>query len=134
VCSHIHSLYVHLDRCLNDIEWIDNLVTMPPLWLLRYAYFVRSANDSRLQAKSATNNLDSYVKECWDLKRNDKLDQLELDFTPYEQAIDPMVSTRRQCQHRYVNDWTSHGMCAIEQMPNGMLEQLVVLSTICIRW
>lgn len=123
---------------VKDLETIgDILVTIPPLWFLRHAYFVRAAKDSKLQAKTATRNLQSYVHECWDLKEKHLLESVELRLVPVDRAISTIHLTEENCdknETRQTEDWCTYGVCLLKQMPDEVLEQVVVLSTICVRW
>jgi hypothetical protein len=110
---------------------------MPPLWFLRYAYFVQSVKDSKLQAKHANMNLESYVSACWDLKEKQQLHLMEFELGPIDQAISTIEINTGQCdrnEEMNAGDWCAYGICLMKQMPDEMLEQVVVLSTICLRW
>jgi hypothetical protein len=113
------------------------VVTMPPLWFLRYAYFVQSVKNSKLQAKYAHNNLESYVSECWDLKEKRQIHSMEFQLGPSEQAKSTIKINSGECERQEemnAGDWCAYGICLMEQMPDEMLEQVVVLSAICVRW
>jgi hypothetical protein len=121
-----------------SVETIEILVTIPPLWFLRHAYFVRAAKDSKLQAKTATRNLQSYVHECWDLKEKQLLDSVEMHLAPADRMISTVGSRQDNCEQQnetmLAEDWCTYGVCLLKQMPDDVLEQVVVLSTICVRW
>ena len=112
---------------------------MPPLWFLRYAYFVQAVKDSKLEAKIASSNLESYVEECWQLKDQRSLDRIQIQTAPIDQATSIVHDHYQQqrCSRtkmRGHNDWCAEGICWMEQMPSEMLEQVIVMSTICLRW
>jgi hypothetical protein len=110
---------------------------MPPLWFLRYAYFVQSVKNSKLQAKYAHNNLESYVSECWDLKEKKHSKLMEFKLTSADQAISTIGINNSECDRKEdmnAGDWCAYGICLMKQMPDEMLEQVVVLSAICVRW
>lgn len=113
------------------------LVTMPPLWFLRYAYFLQAVKDSKLEAKIASSHLESYVTECWKLKDEQSLDHIQLTQGPMETAISTLDEHPSRCPTADLNrrnDWCAQGICWMEEMPDDMLEQVIVLSTICLRW
>ncbi len=112
------------------------VVTMPPLWFLRYTYFVKSVKDSKLQAKHADINLESYVNECWDLKEKKQIHSIDF-IVSNDQARSTIKINNGECERNEeieVGDWCAYGICLMEQMPDEMLEQVVVLSAICFRW
>ncbi|CAF1302337.1 unnamed protein product [Adineta steineri] len=134
-------IYVH--RKIVEYFWINTGVaifitfTMPPLWVLRYAYFVQSVKDSKLQAKHANLNLESYVSKCWDLKEKQQLHLMEFEIVSMNQAkstIEINNSTCDRIEEINADDWCVYGICLMKQMPDEMLEQVVVLATICLRW
>ena len=113
------------------------VVTIPPLWCLRYVYFVQSAKDSKIQARNANINLESYVTECWNLKGRNQLDKLSFELGPAYQAISTVDVNASECDRREAvaaGDWCAYGICRLKQMPDDVLEQVVVLSTIFVRW
>lgn len=113
------------------------VVTMPPLWFLRYAYFIQSVEDSRVQTRQASVNLESYVSECWELKDRKQFNTMEYEFEPKDQAISTIEINDNECQrNKRINtsDYCGYGICLMKEMPDEMLEQVVVLSTICFRW
>ena len=110
---------------------------MPPLWFLRYAYFVQSVKDSKLQAKHASINLESYINECWDLKEKNQVDLMEFELGPSDQALSTIEINNGECDRKLemnAGDWCASGICLMNQMPDEMLEQVIVLSAICVRW
>jgi len=110
---------------------------MPPLWFLRYAYFVKSVKDSKVEAKRANINLESYVTECWNLKERKQLYLIEFEQGSINQTISTIEINNDECnQNEQINtsDWCIYGICLMKQMPDEMLEQVIVLSTICFRW
>lgn len=114
-----------------------NLVTMPPLWFSRYGYFIQSVKNSKVQAKHANINLESYVSECWTLTEKKQLDRIEFRRGPSEQALSTISKNNSECDQKdamNAGSWCAYGICLMKQMPDEMLEQVVVLSTICVRW
>ncbi len=110
---------------------------MPPLWFLRYAYFVKFIKDSKLQAKHANINLESYVSECWDLTEKSKLYSIDFQKGLPEEAVSTVEKLSQECSENEAKndeDWCAYGICLMKQMPDEMLEQVFVLSTICVRW
>lgn len=112
---------------------------MPPLWLLRYIYFIESVKDFKLQAKQANINLNSYVNECWKLKEQRQLITMEFQQELDNQTISiiELNTDKNQCyENKKMNkkNWCMDGICLMKQMPDEMLEQIVVLSAICFRW
>ena len=117
------------------ILWV--VVTIPPLWCLRYVYFVQSAKDSKIQARNANINLESYVMECWNLKGRNQLDTMGFELGPADQAMSTVDANASECDRREAldaGDWCAYGICRLKQMPDDVLEQVVVLSTIFVRW
>ena len=113
------------------------VVTMPPLWFLRYAYFIQSVNDSRVQTREASANLDSYVSECWDLKDRNQVNLMKYEFESMNQTVPMIEINENECQRikrSNMSDYCGYGICLMKEMPDEMLEQMVVLSTICFRW
>src|ERR1700722_17443406 len=110
---------------------------MPPLWFLRYAYFVQSVKDFKVQAKQANINLESYVSECWKIKERKEFHSMEFQLVPMDQAKSTVEINNDECNQNEKNnagDWCIYGICLMKQMPDEMLEQVVVLSAICFRW
>ena len=110
---------------------------MPPLWFLRYAYFVQSVGYSRLQAQQANINLESYVSECWNLKEKNQLDLIVFQLGPSKHALSTVEGKTDECNSKNEmksGDWCTYGICLSKQMPDDMLEQVIVLSAICFRW
>jgi hypothetical protein len=113
------------------------VVTMPPLWFLRYVYFVQSVKDLKVQAKQANINLESYVSECWNLKEKKQLHLMEFELGPTDQAVSTVEINNDECnrnENSTHENWCAYGICLMKQMPDEMLEQVVVLSAICFRW
>ena len=114
------------------------LVTMPPLWISRYGYFIQSVKNLKVQAKHANTNLESYISECWDLTERKELDFIEFRRTESpEQALSTINKNISECNQKdemNAGSWCAYGICLMKQMPDEMLEQVVVLSTICVRW
>jgi len=110
---------------------------MPPLWFLRYVYFIQSVKDSKLQAKQANINLESYVSECWNLKERRQLYLMEFEQGLINQTISTIEINNNECYQNEkisIGNWCTYGICLMKQMPDEMLEQVVVLSAICFRW
>lgn len=110
------------------------VVTMPPLWVLRYAYFIQSVKDSRVQTRQASVNLESYVSECWELKDRKQFNLMEYEFEPMDQTVSTIEINNNECHRNNPSDYCAYGICLMKEMPDEMLEQVVVLSTICFRW
>ncbi|CAF1312314.1 unnamed protein product [Rotaria magnacalcarata] len=137
-------LKVNIHRKLVEYFWINSgvaifiIFTMPPLWISRYGYFIQSVKNLKVQAKHANINLESYVSECWDLKERKELDFIEFRRTEsLEQALSTINKNISECNQKdemNAGSWCSYGICLMKQMPDEMLEQVVVLSTICVRW
>ncbi|CAF3317355.1 unnamed protein product [Rotaria socialis] len=137
-------LKVNIHRKLVEYFWINTgvaifiIFTMPPLWISRYGYFIQSVKNLKVQAKHANTNLESYVSECWDLKEKKELDFIEFRRTEsLEQALSTINKNISECNQKdemNAGSWCSYGICLMKQMPDEMLEQVVVLSTICVRW
>lgn len=110
---------------------------MPPLWFLRYVYFLESVKDSKVQAKQANINLESYVSECWNLKEKRQILSMEFQQETINQSISTIEIHNHECylnEEIIDNDWCMYGICLMKQMSDEMLEQVVVLSAICFRW
>ena len=107
---------------------------MPPLWFLRYAYFIQSVNNSRVQTKQANRNLDSYVDSCWNLKDRKQFHLMEFGFIASNETRSMIAIDQRECLVEETENWCRRGICLMKEMPDEMLEQIVVLSAICFRW
>ncbi|CAF0835786.1 unnamed protein product [Adineta ricciae] len=107
---------------------------MPPLWFLRYAYFIQSVKDDKLQASQAEMNLESYVKTCWHLKEKKQLHLMEFQYAPINQTFSTIQAINSTCDQEENMDWCADGRCLMKQMPDEVLEQVIVLSSICFRW
>ncbi|UJR22628.1 hypothetical protein I4U23_025669 [Adineta vaga] len=136
-------LKIHVYQKIVEYFWINAGVaifitfTMPPLWFLRYAYFVQSIKENKLQARQAEINLESYVSKCWHLKERKQLHLMKFQKSPIDQAISTIGITNSTCdleEDMNSNDWCMYGLCLMKQMPDEMLEQVIVLTTICLRW
>ncbi|CAF3398182.1 unnamed protein product [Rotaria sp. Silwood2] len=136
-------LKIHVHQKVVEYFWINTgvaifiIFTMPPLWFLRYAYFIQSIKDSKIQAKHANINLESYVSECWDLTEKNQLHLMEFQQGLFEEAISTIDKNDGECYQKEemnAGSWCAYGICLMKQMPDEMLEQVVVLSTICVRW
>ncbi len=113
------------------------IVTMPPLWFLRYAYFIQSVKDSRVQTRQASVNLESYVSECWELKDRKQFNLMKFEFESMDHAVSMIEINENECQRNKksnTSDYCAYGICLMKEMPDEMLEQVVVLSAICFRW
>lgn len=109
------------------------VVTMPPLWFLRYAFFLQSVKNSRVQTKQANRNLQSYVDECWNLKDRKQFDLMQFESIAINRTVSSIAIDPNECSGME-SDWCRRGICWMKEMPEEMLEQIVVLSTICFRW
>ena len=110
---------------------------MSPLWFLRYAYFLQALNDTKLQVKNASINLESYVAECQNLKDRDQLDKILFTLAPNDQAVTTTQNDTSECSLQgefNAGGWCAYGICLMEQLPDEMLEHVIVLTTIFVRW
>ena len=58
-------------------------------------------------------------------------------LAPVDQAISTLDGAEGNCDQNetmQTGDWCAYGTCLLKQMPDEVLEQVVVLSTICVRW